>query len=67
MIDQVTSLRERSVTVGILSGLPGVSKELLVTASDASKHNFLFSAPEALNGVEKWRQILLNTPLQQQI
>ena len=34
MIDQVTSLRERDVTKGILSGHPGVSKELLVTASE---------------------------------
>jgi len=55
------------VKAGILSGHPGVSKELLVTASDASKYSFLFSAPEALIGVEKWRQILLNTSLQQQI
>ena len=31
MIDQVTSLRERGVTEWILSGYPGVSKELLVT------------------------------------
>ena len=36
-IDQVTSLRERGVTKCILSGHAGVSKELLVTASDMSK------------------------------
>jgi len=37
VIDQVTSLRERGVTKCILSGHAGVSKELLVTASDMSK------------------------------
>ena len=37
VIDQVTSLRERGVTECILSGHVGVSKELLVTASDVSK------------------------------
>ena len=31
-------MRERGVTACILSGYPGVSKELLVTASDVSKH-----------------------------
>ena len=36
MIDQVTSLRERGVTECILHGHAGVSKELLVTASDVS-------------------------------
>ena len=37
VIDQVTSLRERGVTECILSGHAGVSKELLVIASDMSK------------------------------
>jgi len=37
VIDQVTSLREQGVTECILSGHAGVSKELLVTASDMSK------------------------------
>ena len=42
MIDQVTSLRERGVTEYILSGHAGVSKELLVTASDVSKRLVLW-------------------------
>ena len=42
MIDQVTSLRERGVTECILSGHAGVSKELLVTASDVSKRLVLW-------------------------
>jgi len=37
VIHQVTSLRERDVTDCIISGHAGISKELLVTASDASK------------------------------
>ena len=42
VIDQVTSLRERGVTECILSGHAGVSKELLVTASDVSKRLVLW-------------------------
>ena len=42
MIDQVTSLRERGVTECILSGHAGVSKKLLVTASDVSKRLVLW-------------------------
>ena len=41
-MDQVTSLRERGVTKCILSGHAGVSKELLVTASDVSKRLVLW-------------------------
>ena len=67
MIDQVTSLRKRGVTAGILSGHPGVSNELLATAGSISKYSFLFSAPEAIIGVEKWREALLNAPLSDRI
>ena len=42
MIDQATSLRERDVTDCIISGHAGISKELLVTASDASKRLVLW-------------------------
>ena len=45
VIDQVTSLRERGVTecISFRSGHAGVSKELLVTASDMSKCLVLWS------------------------
>ena len=55
------------MTAGILSGHPGVSNELLVTAGSISKCSFLFSAPESIIGVEKWREALLNAPLSDHI
>jgi RecQ family ATP-dependent DNA helicase len=68
MIDQVSSLRQRGVTAGILSGHPGVSSELLIgRASDIGKYRFLFSAPEAIIGVDKWREVLLSAPLSHRI
>ena len=65
MIDQVESLRKRSVKAAILSGHDGVVKELQATEKDLRSCNFslLFSSPEAIAVSERWREKLLNPPL----
>ena len=66
MTDQVTSLRSRGVSAAILSRGEGVNKELLATDSMLyipGKFSLLFSAPEAIIGSEKWRECLLQFPL----
>ena len=69
MIDQVSSLRERGVTAAILSGHPGVPVELQDSVPDvcAIKFSLLYVAPEAIISVEKWRTVLLNSPLSERI
>ena len=62
MIDQVISLRARGVAAAIVSGNKGVNKSLLATESDIAGGSFrvLLSAPEAIVGSDKWREVLLN-------
>ena len=70
MTDQVTSLRSRGVSAAILSRREGVNKELLATDSMLhipGKFSLLFSAPEAIIGSEKWRECLLQFPLNERI
>ena len=69
MVDQVTNLRSRGVRAGIMSGHKGVEKELLAKDEDvvAAKFSLLFCAPEAIVGCEKWRELLLRPPLNEQI
>ena len=60
MVDQVTSLRMRGVKAGILSGHSSINDELTVRATTINSYSLLFSAPEAIVGVDKWREALLS-------
>ena len=61
MVDQVCSLQAHGVCAAILSGNTGVSKALLATERDIAqgKLRFLFTAPGAIVGNSRWKQILL--------
>ncbi len=52
MVDQVTSLHDRGVSAGILSGNKGVDKKFLASEKDVLEDKFrlLYSAPEAIIG-----------------
>ena len=56
MVDQVQSLRQRSVNAAIMSS-GNVDKELMVTDEDFSRCSLLFCAAEALE-VSKWREAI---------
>ena len=57
MMDQVRSLRRRSVRSAIMSSERKVDKEYLATKEDLQKSNLLFCAPEAVD-YGKWRDII---------
>ena len=61
MVDQVCSLQAHGVCAAILSGNIGVSKALLATERDIAqgKLRFLLTAPGAIVGNSRWKQILL--------
>ena len=62
MVDQVCSLQAHGVCAAILnSGNTWVSKALLATERDIAqgKFRFLFTAPVAIVGNSRWKQILL--------
>ena len=61
MVDQVCSLQAHVVCAAILSGNTGVSKALLATERDIAqgKLRILFTAPGAIVGNSRWKQILL--------
>ncbi len=65
MVDQVTSLHDRGVPAGILSGNKGVDKKFLANEKDVleGKFRLLYSAPEAIVGSHRWKQLLLVPPL----
>lgn len=69
MVDQVESLRGRGVSAAILSGNKGIAGTLL--ASDVGikrgMYRLLFTAPEAVISSEKWRHILVEEPLCNQV
>ena len=70
MIDQVSSLRSQDIHVAaILSGNRGVDPKFTATNEDIlqGKFSLLYSSPEAIIGVERWRQMLLEKPLSEQI
>ena len=69
MVDQVTSLQSQKVGAAILSGNEGVDKKLLASESDvmAGKFRFLFTSPEAVVGLSKWKKLMQTLPLSQQI
>ena len=70
MADQVASLRSRGVSAAIIGHSGAVTdKNLLATEKDltAGKYRLLFTAPEAIVGVEKWREIVQTPPLSERI
>lgn len=70
MVDQVASLRSRGVSAAIIGYSSAVTdQKLLATVKDvaAGKYSLLFSAPEAIIGVEKWREIVQIPPLSERI
>ena len=67
MVDQVSSLRSRGVSAGILSSQGSIDKSLLATEGDSSHFSLLFAAPEALIGMDKWRNRFLQPPLCDQV
>ena len=62
MVDQVCSLQAHGVCAAILSGNTWVSKALLATETDIAqgKLRFLYTAPGAIVGNSRWKQILLD-------
>ena len=67
MINQVSALREQEVSAAIISGNEGVDKELQATEKDLAKYKLLFSAPEAILGTDRWKEMLLKPPLYDEI
>ena len=70
MVDQVASLRSHGVSTAIIGYSGAVTdKKLLATEKDltAGKYRLLFTAPEAIVGVEKWREILQTSSLSERI
>ena len=70
MADQVASLRSRGVSAAIIGHSGAVTdKNLPATEKDltAGKYRLLFTAPEAIVGVEKWREIVQTPPLSERI
>jgi len=66
MINQVESLRKRGVSAVILSGNEGAERSLLAQEKDLSvsgKYSLLFTSPEAIVGVERWREKFIQPPL----
>ena len=68
MVDQVSSLQSRGVKAAIFSGNSGVDKKLLATDREVleGKFRLLFTAPEAIFGSSKWKQLMLEPPLYNQ-
>ena len=61
MVDQVSSFRRAGInSAAILSGNTGVDDKLTASGRDIQegKFNLLYSAPEAIVGVNRWRQML---------
>ena len=69
MVDQVSSLQDRHVAAGILSGNKGADKKLLASVKDVFEgcYRLLYSAPEAILGSEQWKELLLLPPLSRSV
>ena len=65
MVDQVSSLQSRGVSAAFLSGNAGVDQKLTASDQDvfAGKYRLLFTAPEAIVGSSKCKQMILEPPL----
>ena len=66
---QVPPYLSRGDKAAIFSGNSGVDKKLLATDRDVleGKFRLLFTAPEAIVGSSKWKQLMLEPPLYNQI
>jgi superfamily II DNA helicase RecQ len=72
MTDQVRSLKARQVSAAIMSSSFGekIEQSLVAKHHDLAvpgKFSLLFAAPEALIGVQGWREIMLSPPLCDQL
>ena len=57
MVDQVRTLRSRSVKASVLSSASSMEKEFIATDADLASNSHLFCAPEALVSA-RWRQAI---------
>ena len=57
MVDQVRSLRRKSVKAAIITSGEGVDKELLANEEDLKTCSLLYCAPEAIVK-QKWREVI---------
>ena len=57
MVDQVRSLRLKSVKAAIITSGEGVDKELLANEEDLKTCSLLYCAPEAIVK-QKWREVI---------
>ena len=51
------------MTAGIISSQSSIPGELTVRVSNIHQYSILFCAPEAVIGVDKWRETLSNTSM----
>ena len=69
MVDQVSNLQVHCIGAAILSGNAGIIEVLLASEWDVSqgKYRLIFTAPEAITGNSRWKQMLTVLSLSQQI
>ena len=69
MVNQVSDLKSRGVQAGILSGNPDVNPSFIATESHVKEGRFshLYSCPEAIVSADRWRQLLADKPLSEQV
>ena len=67
MIDQVKSLKKRGVCAAIMSDHRLVDPSVLLCEQDMDKYHLIFSAPEAVVKVERWRQLLTDPNVSRRI
>lgn len=61
MVDQVKSLAKRGVCCAIMSDCSVVDQSFLFSEKEVDKYKVIFTSPEAVIGIERWRN-LLSTP-----
>ena len=67
MINQVESLRHRGVKAAILSGNPGIEKDMQAVSLIPGQYSLVFTAPEALIDSSKWQRAVLELAEHQSI
>ena len=72
MTDQVQSLRSRGVSAAIMSSSFNEKIDKILVAKHCDlivpgKFSLLFAAPEAIIGVQGWREMMLSPPLCDQL
>ena len=65
----MSELKTRGVQAAILSGNRDVEPRLAATEADvqAGKFTHLYTSPEAVIGVDRWRRMLAENPLSEQV